>query len=258
MTAQKLDYRDVIAEAQKQGISADSPAIPVILKETNKANAVMSILSLLLGKIDAGKLIEAIVSKALGRIAGGGGKVPAPTTSTSLPPSAPAVPAPAPPVAPSAGLSYDNTDFVLAPRYYQPDGNNGRIAGKDEFEAVLRGADPMVPGSRFAGDCDILVNGQERFIAPGSPEAAALLWWPADAPDGLANTQRMRWFTEDGDDVAEIHDNADGFNPYLKIPRANDLEKGRDYQTGRLYGVFTFADGRKKETDRMASLRVKR
>jgi hypothetical protein len=179
---------------------------------------------------------------------------PAPTPPTPTP-----EPVPTPIPTEPEPLRYEDTEFVLAPRYYQPDGNQGRFATKAEFDEVLAGSEPMVPGSRFAGDCDILVGGRERFIPPNSAEAIAVLW-RKDAPDAPAGaeTQRMRWFVEGGDGVVELHDNQDGFNPYIKVPRAAELEKGRDYQTGRLYGVFTFEDGRQKETNRIVSLRVKR
>lgn len=266
MASAKLDYADVL---KTTGLSVDDPQATPVLKEVNKFNSLVRILAFL--GIDVKQLaqdfIKGLIEKVLkGKGAGAGAGAAAPKPAETPTGTATAPPASTTPTTPWAEvpgpstprtLTAANTSFLLKPFWFQH-GAGAPVESKEERDKILRGDDPLVEGDRFAGDCDIIQNGAVVHIAPNSQEANDLLWHDAAGTTGEANTQRMRWFFEDGDGIAEIHDNADGFNPVIKIPRGSNLEKGRDYQTGRLYGVFTFADGSTEETNRLPSLRIKR
>jgi hypothetical protein len=259
--AAKIDFADALEAAGLDDAPEEATGLLKLIKEINKILPFLALVG-----IDPKKILKGIIEKWQRQREN---EIPTPTPSTQhggdpgpVPaPSPLPVPSPSPLPVPSARVI---TSFGLAPFWYQPR-NGANLVRREtkEFDAIIHNGDgsgdPMVEHSSLAFDCTIRDQfGNPWQIEHGSQEAIDLLWWPADAPDGLANTQRMRWFFEGGDGIAEIHDNADGFNPRIKIPDGALEEKGRNYQTGALFGRYTGLDGRVRETPRWPSLRAKR
>lgn len=250
MSTRKLDFNAILKEG---GLKIDDPEAGPILKETNRLNQIISILAML--GLTPQKLIEAILKK-LGKGSG--------TTSTPVAPSAPAAPTPtvpAPPPSPEPP-TVGRIIGALVPKFFWYQETAGSpVVSREQFNAIINRSDPMVPRSRMAVDCDTI----DQFGKEIRPEhwteemKLNLLWYPKDHADPeKRDTQRIRWFFDGGDDIADINESGDGTVPKIKIGKDALPEDNRDYETGRLFCRYEAPDGRVIESIRLPSLRAKR
>lgn len=277
-----IDYADLLKQAGVEG-EVDLDALRPAFRATNNVNAILKTAAL-----DPAALAAILAALA------GGGATPAPTAPKAgvdiaaliqlfLPMLIALVqsqlnkpaPVPVPPVAPPADTDPEPlpdpdpsepddpfegreiTSFRLSPFWYQRSASSS-VVSKEERDEVLSQGEPMIPRSRFAVDCDIL-DQFGREIQAGPAQEAWInenLWF--GEKDAEPNTHRMRWFFEGGDGVADITESGNGFVPKIKIGKDALVEDNKDYQTGRLYGVFTRKDGKVIKTPFFPSLRAKR
>ena len=249
----KINFADALKAA---GVK-DPDEATGLLKAIQQLNKAADFLSLL--GIDVKGLLKGLVKKYLAGKVGQEQPVPAPAPAPT-PAPAPA-PAPGPRPTPDPFEGREISSFHLAPFWYEPRGP-GSMVSKAKCLEVMRGGDgggdPMVPRGRFAVDCDIL-DQFGREIMAGPKQKAWInenLWFGPNDPE--PNTHRMRWFFDGGDGVAHVEESGNGFVPKIKVGKDALPIDNHDYQTGRLYVIFTRKDGVVIQTPYFPSMRAKR
>lgn len=262
MSSNRIDFRTIVGGAADMAddnkIDVMDVAMPALLA-VNKANGTLKILER--NGIDTGSVISALIPRLVGLL-----KNIVQNAIRNRDNK------PAPPDPNQPGLVRIITGFLIEPFWYEPYGGAGAVS-REKFLEVLAGAEgdqgePMIERSRLCANATPLDQNNKKIDLHGGasdPEVLRLFWYPADEPgerDGApkANTPRMRWYLEDGDQIAEITggDHSNGMTPKIKVPAGSLPEKGTNYRTGHLYGEFETVEGEMIETPRLPSYRMKK